>query len=257
MTTADWEGVIGQATALGVRLVQFIGGEPTLHPALCHLIRYTLNAGVEAEVFSNLVHVTRQQWESFSLPGVRLATSWYSDDPVQHRQVTGRRTHARTRANIAEACHRGIPVRAGIIGVLDGQRIAQARAELQALGVTDIGFDHLRGIGRGGTTGDARQLCGGCGDGVAAISPDGAVWPCVMSRWMTAGSVREQALADIVSSPAWRDLVSAIPPPAQARCGPDTCSPQCGPLCYPNCAPRSHCNPNTKALPAARPGPRA
>jgi MoaA/NifB/PqqE/SkfB family radical SAM enzyme len=32
MTEWDWCRVIDQAAALGVRMVQFIGGEPTLHP---------------------------------------------------------------------------------------------------------------------------------------------------------------------------------------------------------------------------------
>lgn len=256
MTTVGWERVIGQAAALGVRLVQFIGGEPTLHPDLCRLIRCALGVGMQVEVFSNMVHVTPQLWEAFSLPGVRLATSWYSSDRAEHRQVTGRPTHTRTKANIAEAVRRGIPLRVGIIGVLEGQRTGQAEAELRALGVTSIGFDHLRGIGRGGHTsnpGDVGQLCGGCGDGVAAISPDGAVWPCVMARWMTAGSVREQDLGSIVAGQAWRDLISVIPRP-HARCGPDTCGPQCRPLCYPNCSPRSHCKPNTKALLTAEGG---
>ncbi|HEY3733220.1 MAG TPA: radical SAM/SPASM domain-containing protein [Streptosporangiaceae bacterium] len=243
MTTADWQNVIAQAATLGVQLIQYIGGEPTLHPDLPHLIRRTLGAGIEAEVFSNLAHVTPALWETFSLPGVRLATSWYSDDPGQHRQVTGRSTHARTRASIIEAVRRGIPIRAGIIDVLGGQRTTQAHAELHALGVTDIGSDRVRGIGRGGDTRDPGQLCGGCGDGIAAISPDGQVWPCVMARWMTAGSVRDQDLSAILSGRTWHDQVAAIPPP-QARCGPDTCSPQCNPLCYPNCPPRSHCNPN-------------
>ncbi|MGH3779149.1 MAG: radical SAM protein [Pseudonocardiaceae bacterium] len=30
MTTEDWVVVIGQAAALGTRMIQFIGGEPTL-----------------------------------------------------------------------------------------------------------------------------------------------------------------------------------------------------------------------------------
>jgi MoaA/NifB/PqqE/SkfB family radical SAM enzyme len=252
MTTADWENVINQAAALGVRLAQFIGGEPTMHPDLPQLIRYALGAGIEVEVFSNLVHVTPRLWEVFSLPGVRLATSWYSDDPGQHRRVTGRDSHARTRVNIAEAVRRSIPLRAGIIGVLDGQRTAQATADLQALGVTDIGFDQVRGIGRGGGTRDPGQLCGHCGHGIAAVSPDGEVWPCVMARWMRTGSVREQGLATIVGGQAWHDLIATIAAP-QARCGPDTCNPQCRPLCHPNCRPASLCKPNNKSAPVLPP----
>ena len=207
----DWEAVIDQAAVAGVELVQFIGGEPTLHPDLPYLIRYTLSTGIQVEVYTNLVHVTPALWKVFSLPGVRLATSYYSDDRAQHQQVTGRNTYSRTKANIAEAVQRGIRIRAGIVDVRDGQRTAQAEAELRALGVTAIGTDRIRALGRGGGTCDVGQLCGACGRGVAAVSPTGEVWPCVMSRWMPAGSVREDSLADIVTGQTWYDLVASIP----------------------------------------------
>lgn len=34
MTSRDWESVIDQAGRIGVEMVQFIGGEPTLHRSL-------------------------------------------------------------------------------------------------------------------------------------------------------------------------------------------------------------------------------
>jgi MoaA/NifB/PqqE/SkfB family radical SAM enzyme len=211
MTVSDWEAVIDEAAIAGVKLVQFIGGEPTLHPDLPYLIRYVLSTGIQVEVYSNLVHVTPALWKVFSLPGVRLATSYYSDNRAQHRQVTRRDTYRPTRANIAEAVRRGIPVRVGVVDVRDGQRISEAVAELKALGVTSIKTDRVRALGRGGGTCDVGQLCGACGRGVAAISPTGEVWPCIMSRWMPAGSVREDSLADIVASQTWLDLVATIP----------------------------------------------
>ncbi|MCO6007157.1 hypothetical protein NE236_19430 [Actinoallomurus purpureus] len=44
---------------------------------------------------------------------------------------------------------RSIPLRVGIVGVRDGQRTSQAKAMLTDIGVTDIGYDGLRQIGRG------------------------------------------------------------------------------------------------------------
>ncbi|MBO0880190.1 MAG: radical SAM protein [Mycobacterium sp.] len=35
MRRADWLRVMDQAARMGVRMVQFIGGEPTLHPRIC------------------------------------------------------------------------------------------------------------------------------------------------------------------------------------------------------------------------------
>jgi MoaA/NifB/PqqE/SkfB family radical SAM enzyme len=70
MTSADWRRVIDEAAGLGVGMVQFIGGEPTLHPDLPELLDHALAGGLAVEVFSNLVHVTPSLWERFTRPGV-------------------------------------------------------------------------------------------------------------------------------------------------------------------------------------------
>ncbi|MGH3783622.1 MAG: radical SAM protein [Pseudonocardiaceae bacterium] len=54
MTSEDWMRVIDEAVHMGVRTVQFIGGEPTLHSALPELIRHALSRALAVEVFSNL-----------------------------------------------------------------------------------------------------------------------------------------------------------------------------------------------------------
>lgn len=186
-------------------------------------------------------------WDFFSRPGVRLATSWYSDDPDEHAAITGRPGHARTKANIAEAVRRGIPLRAGIISVLDRQRAGQARAELETAGVTRVSGGRVRGIGRAArTTPAARELCGHCGKGMAAITPDGDVLPCVMSRWLRAGNVRRHRLAGILAGPQWQAAVSAIPAAKANPCSPDKagCKPKsgdgadCHPAEKPACKPK-------------------
>jgi sulfatase maturation enzyme AslB (radical SAM superfamily) len=257
MTTDDWRRVIDDAAELGVEMVQFIGGEPTVHPGLPELIDHALGRGLAVEVFSHLAHVTAELWEVFSRPGVSLATSYYSDNPAEHEAITQRRgSYADTKTNIAEAIRRGIPLRAGVIDLGDGQRAEQAQTELVDLGVPSIGYDRLRQVGRGVRADQAsvEQLCGRCGDGVAAISPDGAVWPCVFSRWLPIGSVLEAELATILASPhaeqvrgELAEAFAARPQPAAAKCGPDPCYPDCNPACQPNCAPRCGptCNPTS------------
>ncbi|RBQ16234.1 hypothetical protein DP939_31190 [Spongiactinospora rosea] len=76
MTTADWRRVIDQAAGIGVTIVTFIGGEPTLRADLPELVRHARSADVEVEIYTNLVHITPTLWETFRLPGVRLATSY-------------------------------------------------------------------------------------------------------------------------------------------------------------------------------------
>lgn len=235
MRTWDWSRVVDQLAELGVRSVQFIGGEPTLHPDLPELVDHALDAGLGVEVFSNLVHVGPRLWDSFSRPGVRLATSYYSDTAAQHEAITRRRgSHARTRANIAEALNRDIPVRAGVIdvrssGTIGRQRTRAAQADLRQLGVADVGVDRLRGVGRGANASpSADQLCGRCGDGAVAISASGEVWPCVFARWIPLGNILDTDLGTILSTATFTSTAIAGP----------SCWPQGGGSCAPNDPPR-------------------
>lgn len=243
MTAADWGRIIDEAAGLGVDMVQFIGGEPTLYPELPDLVCHAVAAGVQVEVFSNLVHVTPTLWEMFERPGVRLACSYYSDEAAQHAAVTGRAgSHARTRANIVEALRRSIPLRVGVIDLGGGQRAAQAVAELEALGVPEVGLDRLRQVGRGvrDQQPSMDQLCGHCAADVLAVSSDGNVWPCVFSRWLPVGNAMTTSLVDILAGDPVREVRGRLAAHFAARqtpCVPKMCDPQCGPSCGPACNP--------------------
>ena len=243
MLPADWCRVIDEVAQLGGRMVQFIGGEPTVYRRLPHLVHRALGQGLEVEVFSNLVRVSSELWETFAHRGVRLATSYYSDDAAEHEAITrGRGSHARIKANITEALRRSIPLRVGLVDVQDGQRIEQARAELKALGVTEIGTDHLRQVGRGirQLQPSIDQLCGNCARGKVAVSPNGDVWPCVFARWMPVGNVRRGTLMEILTGPEMATATAALAdrfPVPEMPCVPGMCDPQCGPNCGPACNP--------------------
>lgn len=203
LTRDDWIRIIDEAASIGVRKVQFIGGEPTLRPELPDLIGHATAAGLRVEVTSNLVRLSARMWAAAALPGVELGTSYYSDDPAEHDEIVGRRgSHARTTATIRTALAREIPVNVGIIDVRPDQRVTAAREVLQALGVTRIAVDRLRHFGRGATgrRPAVTELCGRCAAGVAAVLPDGSVTPCPMSRWLSFGNVRENPLAALVRS---------------------------------------------------------
>ncbi|WP_193789975.1 radical SAM protein [Streptomonospora alba] len=257
MSSDDWRRVIDQAAACGAGMVQFIGGEPTLHPDLEDLITHALSCGIDVEVFSNLVHVPPRLWEVLARPGVRLATSWYSDDSEEHTAITGRPTHARTRSNIAEAKRREIPLRVGVIGVRETQRSDQAQQEMAALGVADVRYDDLRGVGRGAPdlgTPDSSVLCGRCAHGNLAVAPDGSVWPCVFTRWLSVGNVRENSLHDILTSDRMATVVGQLREEFshRAECVPKMCDPQCGPSCSPACRPKGDCRPAGNCAPTYR-----
>ncbi|MFF4508927.1 radical SAM protein [Streptomyces sp. NPDC001401] len=241
MTREDWVKVIHSVEELGIPGIQFIGGEPTLYPRLIELITYARSRGLAVEVYSNLVHIRPTLWETLSRDGVRLATSYYSDAEAEHDQITGGRgTHARIRANIAEALERGIPLRVGIVRVLDGQRVEQAEAELRTLGVTRIQVDGERKVGRAAERASVipsvDQLCGHCFHHRVAISPDGEVYGCILSRFLPTGNVKEQPLEAILSGPRWADARGAVPIAVGGGCTPDD-SDDCDPANTTACDP--------------------
>src|SRR5437016_4702708 len=47
MTGEDWRQVIDQAADLGAGWLQFIGGEPTLHPEFAALVRHALSRDLQ------------------------------------------------------------------------------------------------------------------------------------------------------------------------------------------------------------------
>ncbi|MEC3994821.1 radical SAM protein [Actinacidiphila sp. DG2A-62] len=243
MTRENWFSVLDQAAGHGITNVQFIGGEPTMHPDFPELVECALDLGLQVEVYSNLVHVSERCWTLFQRDRVSLATSYYSDQAAEHNTRTGRASHRRTRANIQQAVSLGVPPRVGVIG--DSKHAEAARRDLTTLGVTRIGTDYVRPFGRGsaGHAPDMSGLCGGCGDGTAAIGPDGKVSPCVFSAWIDTGNVKETPLADILGGAQMQSASTAI---RSVTVGKDPCGPdddnddECSPG-YPGseCTPRN------------------
>ncbi|NEA19107.1 radical SAM protein [Streptomyces halstedii] len=239
MTPEDWRGVIVDAAGLGIRTVQLIGGEPTVHPQWREFAELGLSLGLHVEVYSNLFTVKPAWWELFQRDGLTLGTSYYSDDPEEHDRITGKTgSHVRARCNIREAVNRGITVRAGIVDILPGQRVAEARAELESMGVRHINTDRARAVGRAALPGQVptlAEMCGRCTRGRAAVLPNGDLAGCVLSRDFPAGNVRNTRLADLLGGPRWAELSASIPVP-RAACTPND-SGDCDPASTEACDP--------------------
>lgn len=230
MSRADWLNLVDEAAAYGIRDLQLIGGEPTLHPDAADVAKRALDNGLTVEVYSNLVHVTGDWWEVFRIDGVRVATSYYGADDDTHNRVTGRPSRARTEANIVRALALGIRLRVGIVRIHEDQDVEAAVRHLNDLGVRDIRVDDQRPLGRAGNSTDPAALCGRCGTGRAAVGPDGTVTPCTLAPWMRVGSIHDAPLADVLNGEdmagARRSIRDAAMSSKPKRCDPNTeCTP--------------------------------
>jgi MoaA/NifB/PqqE/SkfB family radical SAM enzyme len=203
--TERWLSLLSEAAALGVKSVQFIGGEPTLHPDFRRLILSTRQLGLEVEVYTNLTHVSKDLWRLFQDEQVALATSFYSFHEASHDRVTrGRGSQKRTLANIEIAVKLGLPLRVGIIDVREDQDIGRTVGYLHGLGVLHVRVDRTREVGRANSRQSSEpstdQLCGRCANASLAIDPSGWAYPCVFARWLPVGNVHDTSLERISSS---------------------------------------------------------
>lgn len=261
LTRSEWEHIITEAGELGVETIQFIGGEPTLHPDFAALVRFAADTGVDIEVYTNLLRVPQWMWQLFEDCHVSLATSFYSAQAEIHDRVTTRHgSQRRTLANIQEALLRGFPLRVGIISIFSDQDLTETEQMLRSIGVTNVGVDRVRGVGRGATydrpTDSVETLCGACSSSRAAVDPNGWVYPCVFSRWLKIGNVRESDFADVIRGEAMRSIRDELDEAFSHRAsesldvdhpiqsGLERCPPG-----VPNCYPIQMCPP------VRRPGP--
>ncbi|MGH7883287.1 MAG: SPASM domain-containing protein, partial [Candidatus Dormibacteraceae bacterium] len=144
-----------------------------------------------------------------------------------------------------------IQLRVSVIGVEEGQDVAMAVDELHQIGVEQVGVDWLRGVGRGvrAEPSSVKQLCGHCANNTLAILPDGSAYPCIMSRWLPVGDVKQSSLAEIHEEgavPVRQELLAQFQateqpepkpkPQPQPACLPLGCMPRCSPImCGPGC----------------------
>jgi radical SAM protein with 4Fe4S-binding SPASM domain len=267
MSAEDWRSVIRDASSLGTRTVQFIGGEPTIHPEFLELLRFAADLGFDIEVYTNLIHITPEMWEVFHTRPVSLATSFYSVYPNNHDNITTRSgSHERTLTHIKKALALYIPIRVSIIEIAPNQDVAATEQMLRSLGIDNIGIDKVRGVGRGAAgTPRARPvdaLCGQCAMARATVDPEGWVYPCVFSRWLKIGNVRTERFNVIMKSETMQRNREQLAAEFLARsqssyeriCGPNLCRPQRPAHCPPTgigCPPTGGCPPTAPCPPAS------
>jgi len=259
MGTEDWRRVIAQAADQGCRAVQFIGGEPTLHPDLDDLIPYAHARGMNfIEVYTNATTLTQNRVDFLREFGVRIATSFYSCDESIHDGITQRHgSFRRTILGIDNTLKAGLHLRVGLVLMDNNTPDREATmAFLHSKGISDVGEDRLRHVGRGGAvhitvkTDPYSELCGHCWKGRACVTASGDTYPCVFSRTFLLGNVMRTSLAQILKCKTLQDFRTTQ---KQRSTEVAQCSPQCDPgalctpstgSCNPTCNPgQQPCNP--------------
>jgi MoaA/NifB/PqqE/SkfB family radical SAM enzyme len=215
--------VIREGAALGFERLQLTGGDPLLCPFLPDLAREARTAGLRSiEVYTNGIALSDDRLGALAEHGASFAFSFYSHDPSVHDAIT--RTpgsHRRTGDAIARVVKRELQTRVSIILMeANGQHLEATTAYLVDLGVPvdRIGFDSVRGVGRGAlalhdfrraqpvppleTRGNHSGAESSCETprwpGKLCVAYTGAVYPCIFARRIELGHVTREPLATIL-----------------------------------------------------------
>lgn len=248
MECQDWKDVMEEAYECGCRRLQFIGGEPTIHPDLPELISHSRDIGYEfVEVFSNGTVLTDELKRCYLQNQVKLAFSVYAPQGETHDAVTQRSgSFEKTIETIRWALEHNLEVRVGVIDMpRNGEAVKETCAFLRSLGVESVGVDRARGIGRGADRAENadpfEELCGACWKGKLCVSASGEIFPCIMARDFTVGT-QEEGIGSVLNGKSLnqfrlRQAEHQSDNGTSASCGPDECSPDV-------CSPKWPCEPS-------------
>lgn len=192
--------VLDDAAALGFSWVQLTGGEPLLHDGLLEIVARARELGLSVEVFTNGLLLDARTLAALEAHRVAFAFSVYASEAAVHDRITGSPgSWERTIAAIRRVREAGLALRAGVI-VMDENRhlVEETRAFIESLtgDRTAVGGDVARSVGRGAF--DPENVSPACraerGDrppsgrqGKACVAADGAIYPCIFSRWLSRG----------------------------------------------------------------------
>ncbi|EKD31616.1 MAG: Radical SAM protein [uncultured bacterium] len=228
-----WEELIDESYSLGCRRCQFIGGEPMLYrgenrETVFDLAEHAKTVGFEfIEIFTNATLLTSEKVQKIKALGLNVAVSLYSNDEGIHDSITKTPGSFRKTTEALKLLQEaGISVRVETVLMRPNEETIKDTQEF----VEGMGFSHkqpdvLRPKGRGGNpsivptkesivkhsfmlspsfsiTKDVllRNISGHpCLLGKITITDNGNVLPCIFSRNLAVGNVRETTLSQIVS----------------------------------------------------------
>ncbi|MDD4081583.1 MAG: radical SAM protein [Eubacteriales bacterium] len=149
MAWEDYLHVIAQLKAGGIKKIQFIGGEPMMHPRLKDMIILARPDFEFIEVFTNATMINGEWALFFKEHNIHVAASVYSYDAAEHDKVTGvSGAHALTARGLALLKEKAVPFRTATV-CMDGVRVGEKQGDLFSL---EGKQDPVRLVGRASLT---------------------------------------------------------------------------------------------------------
>jgi len=225
LSNQEWYQTIDALASMNCKTIQFIGGEPTLHPELANFIRYANSKGFERILlFSNLYHLSAELKNVIIKHHVQVRFSIYGASSETHDRITQiKGSFSHLTENITFLQEKHVPLQGCIVIMKENESERSTIHQfLTNLGITNIKYDEIRKVYGGCQSShlvsDSKVMIkipnfrakkehffhaglqNTCWYGKIVISTDGCVFPCEFERNIIYGNIRNNNIYDIIHS---------------------------------------------------------
>ncbi|MDQ6954996.1 MAG: radical SAM protein [Mariprofundaceae bacterium] len=208
-----------QARQLGRPFVQFTGGDPLIHRDLLGIIAYAASLDFQGmEIYTNGLLLSDTLLEKLSNYQLQFSFSIYADNAKMHDAITRvNGSWEKTLSAMRRSMAQGFKVRVGVVVMCENAeavlRMPDFLNKTLGLAIEDIRFDPVNAVGRGTATelpahiqvSPSHAEKGKIRRGKLCIAANGDVYPCIFSRQLRLGNVRQQSLEEILNSLLYQD----------------------------------------------------
>lgn len=226
LTTDEWKKVLDHLRSLGCESLQFIGGEPLIHPGFCELLRYASGKGFKRiDIFTNAYLLSEEIADLIAEVGASVRISLYGYDAQSHDAITQHPgSFARLNHSVDLLLQRKVSVSMAVVLMRENQHILpRIREYIEGKGLPFSGFDIVRTVKHSPQASHAvsdpdiirkRMICrpsfktsdfsfavnhqwNSCWYGKFSITAQGNVIPCIFARDLSCGNIRTDDWAGI------------------------------------------------------------
>lgn len=222
LSIAEWKDILNTVRKMGCSAIQFIGGEPLLHPDFDELLSYAYNIGINSiDIFTNGCFLSSNTAQLIKKAGASVRVSLYGYDVTSHENITqckGSFAALDKSLDLLRELH--IPTRIAVVLMRENQEaLKKIIAYIEAKGHRYSGCDTVRKVRHSAqnshavTDPDILQLrnmlkpnfvtsvedfsCNkfwnSCWYGKFAVTSCGDILPCIFARDLRCGNVRHDA----------------------------------------------------------------
>ncbi len=201
------------ARSIGQPFVQFTGGDPLIHKELVAAVAYASELDFQGiEIYTNGLLLSETLLNKLAPYQPRISFSLYADTAELHDAITQLPgSWKKTLSAMKRTKNMGFDIRAGIALMPENiacvERMIPFLEKEVGMNAAHVRFDPVKQTGRGKFMDGAKQILiapshapktGSVRRGKLCIAANGNVYPCVFSRKVSLGNIRQHSLAQII-----------------------------------------------------------